>query len=226
MTRIIDIPFSQNVTYPHPLTSRGDYPIAIGGDLSWMRLLMAYAHGIFPWYNDGPILWWYTSPRFVLFPDELKVSKSLRKAMNKEEYSITFDHSFSQVMQSCADVARRGQHGTWLNDEMIEAYTYLHQLGWAHSTEIWVDDSLVGGLYGILIGNIFFGESMFTARSNASKIAFVHTVKHLQDMGCTVIDCQQETAHLASFGARLIDGRDFYNKLKNNWLQDRIPFGH
>lgn len=225
MVRIIDIPFSQNVTFPHPLTSRGDYPIAFGGDLLWERLLMAYAHGIFPWYNEDPMLWWYTSPRFVLFPDELRVSKSLSKQMNKDEYAITFDRAFGPVMNACASVSRKGQSGTWLNDDMIEAYTHLHQLGWAHSTEIWVADRLVGGLYGILIGSIFFGESMFTTQSNASKIAFVHTVRHLRQMGCTVIDCQQETVHLASFGARLIDGQDFYDKLRSNWLQDRIPFG-
>lgn len=224
MARIIDIPFTQNVTFPHPLTSRGDFPIAVGGDLFWERLLMAYAHGIFPWYNEAPMLWWFTNPRFVLFPEELQVSKSLRRELGKHHYHITFDQSFGHVMSACATVRRKGQQGTWLNEEMISAYTYLHQLGWAHSTEVWDDGELVAGLYGILMGRIFFGESMFTTRSNASKIAFVHTVSHLQKNGCTLIDCQQETPHLASFGARLIDGVDFYYRLKENWLQDRIPY--
>lgn len=225
MARIIDIPFTQNVTFPHPLTSRGDYPIAIGGDLYWERLLMAYSHGIFPWYNEEPILWWYTSPRFVLFPDELKVSKSLKKEMMRDTWTITFDRAFATVMESCATVSRKGQSGTWLNDEMKAVYTHLHHLGWAHSAEVWEGDTLIGGLYGILIGNIFFGESMFTTRSNASKMAFVHTVRHLQNKGCSLIDCQQETAHLASFGARMIDGLDFYGRLKKNWLANRIAFG-
>lgn len=176
----------------------------MGGDLTPQRLLEAYRKGIFPWFNEGePILWWSPDPRMVLFPDELRISRSLSKELKKSDYQIRADHRFSEVMQACA-APRKGQTGTWIHPEMIAAYTTLHEMKFAHSVEMWVDDELVGGLYGIALGQIFFGESMFSRAPNASKIAFVHLVKQVQEWGFGLIDCQVKTNHLASLGAREI----------------------
>lgn len=178
--------------------------LAMGGDLTPQRLLEAYRKGIFPWFNEGePILWWSPDPRMVLFPDELRISRSLSKELKKSDYQIRADHRFSEVMQACA-APRKGQAGTWIHHEMIAAYTTLHEMKFAHSVEMWVDDELVGGLYGIALGQIFFGESMFSRAPNASKIAFVHLVKQVQEWGFGLIDCQVKTNHLASLGAREI----------------------
>lgn len=178
--------------------------LAMGGDLTPQRLLEAYRKGIFPWFNEGePILWWSPDPRMVLFPDELRISRSLSKELKKSDYQIRADHRFSEVMQACA-APRKGQTGTWIHPEMIAAYTTLHEMKFAHSVEMWVDDELVGGLYGIALGQIFFGESMFSRAPNASKIAFVHLVKQVQEWGFGLIDCQVKTNHLASLGAREI----------------------
>ncbi|MEI2768897.1 MAG: leucyl/phenylalanyl-tRNA--protein transferase [Nitrosomonas sp.] len=178
--------------------------LAMGGDLTPQRLLEAYRKGIFPWFNEGePILWWSPDPRMVLFPDELRISRSLSKELKKSDYQIRADHRFSEVMQACA-APRKGQAGTWIHPEMIAAYTTLHEMKFAHSVEMWVDDELVGGLYGIALGQIFFGESMFSRAPNASKIAFVHLVKQVQEWGFGLIDCQVKTNHLASLGAREI----------------------
>lgn len=178
--------------------------LAMGGDLTPQRLLEAYRKGIFPWFNEGePILWWSPDPRMVLFPDELRISRSLSKELKKSDYQIRADHRFSEVMQACA-APRKGQAGTWIHPEMIAAYTTLHEMKFAHSVEMWVDGELVGGLYGIALGQIFFGESMFSRTPNASKIAFVHLVKQVQEWGFGLIDCQVKTNHLASLGAREI----------------------
>lgn len=178
--------------------------LAMGGDLTPQRLLEAYRKGIFPWFNEGePILWWSPDPRMVLFPDELRISRSLSKELKKSNYQIRADHRFSEVMQACA-APRKGQAGTWIHPEMIAAYTTLHEMKFAHSVEMWMDDELVGGLYGIALGQIFFGESMFSRVPNASKIAFVHLVKQVQEWGFGLIDCQVKTNHLASLGAREI----------------------
>ncbi|MEQ1721150.1 MAG: leucyl/phenylalanyl-tRNA--protein transferase [Nitrosomonas sp.] len=178
--------------------------LAMGGDLTPQRLLEAYRKGIFPWFNEGePILWWSPDPRMVLFPDELRISRSLSKELKKSNYQIRADHRFSEVMQACA-APRKGQAGTWIHPEMIAAYTTLHEMKFAHSVEMWMDDELVGGLYGIALGQIFFGESMFSRAPNASKIAFVHLVKQVQEWGFGLIDCQVKTNHLASLGAREI----------------------
>ncbi len=187
--------------------------LAAGGDLSLQRLITAYRAGIFPWFNEGePILWWSPDPRMVLFPAELKISRSLRKTLKKDQYAIYFDRDFSQVMQACA-APRNGQSGTWIHPEMIAAYTQLHQMGLAHSVEVWIDNALVGGLYGVALGKVFFGESMFSTVTDASKIAFVHLVKHLQDWNYGLIDCQIKTAHLASLGAREIPRTEFSQQL-------------
>ncbi len=187
--------------------------LAAGGDLSPQRLLEAYSKGIFPWFNEGePILWWSPNPRMVLFPDELNISRSLRKTLKKEHYQIRTDCSFAQVMQACA-ATRKGQAGTWIHPEMITAYTALHEMGLAHSIETWIDGMLVGGLYGVSLGKVFFGESMFSLVPDASKIAFVHLVKQLQTWNFGLIDCQVRTNHLASLGAREISRMEFSQQL-------------
>ena len=187
--------------------------LAAGGDLSPQRLIDAYSHGIFPWFNAGePILWWSPSPRMVLFPSALSVSRSLKKTLRNRVYEVRWDQAFTQVMQGCAQ-ARKGQSGTWISPVMIEAYTQLHRRGIAHSAETWVDGELVGGLYGIALGRMFYGESMFTTVTDASKIAFVHLVWQLRRWGFGMIDCQMKTAHLSSFGAREIPRADFVRRL-------------
>lgn len=190
--------------------------LAAGGDLSPQRLLAAYCKGIFPWFNEeDPILWWSPDPRMVLFPDELKVSRSLRKVLKRAQYEIRTDYNFMQVMQVCA-APRKGQPGTWIHPEMVAAYTALHEMGLAHSVETWVGDQLVGGLYGVALGKVFFGESMFSRVPDASKIAFVHLVRQLKDWNFNVIDCQVKTAHLASLGAREIPRTEFTQILESS----------
>jgi leucyl/phenylalanyl-tRNA---protein transferase len=188
--------------------------LAVGGDLSPSRLIEAYRHGIFPWFNEGePILWWSPDPRMVLFPQELKISRSLRKTLKRGNYEIRADSAFKQVMEACA--APRGEHtGTWIHADMIAAYGRLHEIGMAHSMETWIEGELVGGLYGVGQGKMFFGESMFSRVSDASKIAFVHLVAQLQRWGFEMIDCQMKTEHLASLGAREISRNEFRQKLK------------
>jgi leucyl/phenylalanyl-tRNA--protein transferase len=165
---------SDKISFPPPYLAEEDGLLAVGGDLSQERLLKAYSIGIFPWYSeDSPILWWSPDPRLVLFPSELNVSRSLRQFINKGIFTVTMNTAFEQVIQCCADTSRTGQSGTWITDEMIRAYTGLHRAGHAHSVEAWHNSELVGGLYGIIMGRMFFGESMFTKMSNASKVAFV-----------------------------------------------------
>jgi leucyl/phenylalanyl-tRNA--protein transferase len=209
---------SDDLAFPDPALAE-DGLLAVGGDLSSERLVLAYKNGIFPWYNPGdPILWWSPNPRFVLFPDELKVSKSMRPYFNQKKYRVTFDTVFEQVIDQCAKVKRPGQEdlGTWITDEMRTAYISLHHKGLVHSVEVWKDQELVGGLYGLAIGNIFFGESMFALAPNASKFGFIVLVKRLKDLGYKLIDCQQETTHLGSLGARAIDLSEFKMFLKGN----------
>ncbi|MGH8684406.1 MAG: leucyl/phenylalanyl-tRNA--protein transferase [Nitrosospira sp.] len=200
-------PLSSALTKPNGL-------LAVGGDLSPQRLIEAYRHGIFPWFNEGePILWWSPDPRMVLFPGELKISRSLRKALKKSNYEIRVDSAFSEVMQACAK-PRREHPGTWIHAGMISAYTALHEMGLAHSVEVWIDGKLMGGLYGVAQGRMFFGESMFSHASDASKIAFVHLVTQLERRGFRMIDCQMKTAHLASLGGREIPRKEFSQRLK------------
>jgi leucyl/phenylalanyl-tRNA---protein transferase len=176
--------------------------LAVGGDLRPERLLLAYSRGIFPWYGEGlPILWHSPDPRFVLTASELQVSRSLRKAIRKQPYRIRYDTAFREVITACRDVPRPGQEGTWITDEMVEAYCVLHRLGFAHSAEAWDGDQLVGGLYGVSLGGAYFGESMFASAPDASKIAFVHLIESLRDRDIELIDCQVYTDHLARFGA-------------------------
>ena len=189
--------------------------LAMGGDLSPMRLLNAYANGIFPWYNEGePILWWSLDPRLVIRPGEMKVSKSLRHVINAGKFEVRIDTAFRSVMQHCAATPREGQDGTWISNDILEAYCKLHELGFAHSFETWLDGQLVGGLYGVAIGQAFFGESMFHTVSDASKVALVHLAAFLQKSGGGLIDCQIFNPHLASLGAHNISRSDYLRRLR------------
>lgn len=204
-----------------PLTSALTHPnglLAAGADLSLERLLAAYRQGIFPWYSrDEPILWWSPDPRMVLIPSELKVSRSLAKTLRNRGHEIRFDSAFAAVIDGCASRGANhgsGAIGTWITDEMRAAYLRLHELGYAHSAETWIDGELAGGLYGVAIGRMFYGESMFTRVRDASKIAMVHLVRRLQRRGYGMIDCQMHTAHLASLGARAIPRSEFSLRLQ------------
>ena len=202
-----------------PLSKALDAPnglLCAGGDLSPERLIDAYRRGIFPWFSEGdPILWWSPDPRMVLFPEELKVSRSLARAVKRGAFEIRVDHDFRAVIEACA-APRDGRAGTWIVPEMIAGYTALHERGFAHSVEAYSDGALVGGLYGVGLGSAFFGESMFTRVPDASKVALVHLVERLRAARCRVIDCQQATAHLASLGAREIPRRAFAQLLKES----------
>jgi leucyl/phenylalanyl-tRNA--protein transferase len=184
--------------------------LAVGGDLSPPRLLAAYRTGVFPWFSDGqPILWWSPDPRMVLYVDEFRISRSLAKRVRARVFDVRVDTAFRAVIQTCADTPRVGQGGTWITSEMVDAYCELHRMGFAHSVESWREDRLVGGLYGLALGRMFFGESMFAHETDASKVALVHLVAKLQRLGVPVADCQQETAHLAAFGARPVPRERF-----------------
>lgn len=188
-------PLEQALTHPDGL-------LAVGGDLNPSRIMVAYRRGIFPWYDKHqPILWWSPSQRMVLFPEYLKVSRSLRKTIRRHTFTVTFDQSFESVIQACATIPRHHQRGTWITPEILEAYCQLHLYEFAHSVEVWLNERLVGGLYGVALGKIFCGESMFSHVTDASKIAFVYLVRQLQKWGFGLIDCQVYTNHLASLGA-------------------------
>jgi leucyl/phenylalanyl-tRNA--protein transferase len=190
--------------------------LAIGGDLSPERLLLAYQSGIFPWFEDGePITWWSPDPRMVLFLDELVVSKSMRNILNRNIFTVTFNQNFRDVISNCQNIKRDGQDGTWITNDMIEAYCKLNELGIAKSIEVWQDDELVGGLYGIDLGLVFCGESMFSKVSNASKVAFISLVKQLQQHNYKLLDCQVYNPHLESLGCREIDRVQFMDLLRN-----------
>lgn len=193
--------------------------LAVGGDLSQERLLLAYRMGIFPWFGeDEPILWWSPDPRLVLYPDNLKISKSLKKVIRQGRFKVTMDQAFDQVIRACADIRVQNDEPTWIIDAMIDAYSRLHTSGAAHSVEVWGNGDLAGGLYGVALGKCFFGESMFTRVTNASKVAFVHLVDFLTAHTFELIDCQVPTAHLVRFGARTIPRGLFLEQL-NNALQ-------
>lgn len=206
---------TKEIVFPPVEMADEDGLLAMGGDLSTERLLEAYRNGIFPWYNEGePIFWWSPDPRCVLFPDELKISKSMHTVLQNGRFRFVFNKNFKQVMENCKAITRKDQDGTWIQPAIIEAYTTLHQMGYAICAEAWKDGELVGGAYGIKLGNIFFGESMFSKESNASKFAFIHLVHHLQQQQVVLIDCQIYTEHLASLGARMITRKEFISNLK------------
>jgi leucyl/phenylalanyl-tRNA--protein transferase len=196
---------SQKLVFPSPHLASHEGLLAVGGDLSINRLLLAYRLGIFPWYSEGePILWWSPDPRLVLYPDELKTSRSLNKVIKRRAFKVTMDRAFEEVISECARVRLETQEGTWIVDEMVSAYCRLHTAGFAHSVEAWQEGRLAGGLYGVSLGKCFFGESMFTRVTNASKVALVALVNHLKALRFDLIDCQIATTHLKRFGAREI----------------------
>ena len=210
------------VQFPDPNDIEGDI-VAVGGDLSPEMLLSAYRQGIFPWYSDeDPILWWSLDPRFVIFPTRLHISTSLKKAIRKKEYRLTLDEAFDGVIDGCRNSSRPGQDGTWITDEMSEAYIRLHTLGYAHSVEAWSGDDLCAGVYGVSLGGCFYGESMFARHTNASKIAFAALGGVLVDSGFGLIDCQQHTRHLASFGAVDMPRRNFLIALERELKKPTI----
>ena len=208
---------SEDLVFPSPHLATNEGLLAVGGDLTPGRLILAYSTGIFPWYSEGePILWWSPDPRLVLYPDKLRISKSLTKTINKGTFRVTFDHAFERVIKECARVRLENRQGTWIVDDMVKAYCRLHDIGFAHSVEAWQGDRLAGGLYGVSLGKSFFGESMFTRVSNASKVALVALVKSLHRLKFAMIDCQITTGHLTRFGAREIPREQYLEELNDS----------
>lgn len=208
---------NEELVFPpvHLATSEG--LLAVGGDLSVQRLLLAYQSGIFPWYSESePLLWWAPDPRLVLFPHELIVSRSLGKTLRRKKYSVSMDTDFSTVIASCANIPRKEQNGTWITDNMMDAYLQLHRRGYAHSVETWYHGKIVGGLYGVALGRCFFGESMFSTCSDASKVALVHLARFAIQNGFAFIDCQVHSDHLCRLGARNISRRQYMKLLARN----------
>lgn len=206
---------TDKIAFPPPHLASRDGLLAIGGDLSEKRLLLAYRMGIFPWFSDEePIMWWSPDPRLVLYPDEIRISKSLKKTIKKDVFQVTMDQAFNRVINECARVRRGKNQGTWIVNDMIKAYCRLHESGFAHSVEAWHEGKLAGGLYGVSLGRCFFGESMFTRISNASKVAFVKLVEYLKALSFDMIDCQVTTEHLMRFGAREIPRKYFLEQLE------------
>jgi leucyl/phenylalanyl-tRNA--protein transferase len=204
----------ERLIFPDPALAEPDGLLAIDGDLSTERLLLAYRSGIFPWYSDdSPILWYSPHKRFVLYPAELKVSKSMRQVLRLDKFTITQNKCFADVMEACSIIERTGQHGTWITEDMKTAYCQLHTLGRAHSVEVWEQDNLVGGFYGVQVGNVFCGESMFSKVSNASKTALVWLCQLAR---YDLIDCQVHTEHLESMGARMVPREEYMKMLRNN----------
>jgi len=207
---------SKALFFPPVSEADEDGILAVGGDLSPERLLLAYKNGIFPWFeSDDPILWWSPDPRMVLFFDELVISKSMRNILNRNIFKVTFNQNFREVISNCKNMKRNGQSGTWITNDMTEAYIQLHELGIAKSVEVWENDRLVGGLYGVDLGDIFCGESMFSKVSNASKVAFIALAKQLQNENYKLLDCQVYNDHLATLGCREIERENFIQILKD-----------
>ncbi len=201
--------------FPHPSLADPDGLLAIGGDLSETRLLMAYSQGIFPWYGPGsPILWWCPEPRLLLYPDQVHIPKSLRRVINSEKFRVSSDTAFEMVIENCSLVTRPGWNGTWLVPEMIEAYIRLHKAGVAHSFETWQGSCLKGGIYGVALGKAFFGESMYYHAPDASKVALVHLMRFLKENGYHFMDCQQTTRHMLRFGAHEVSRNEFLKQLE------------
>lgn len=204
----------QELIFPPVHLAEPDGLLAMGGDLSTERLILAYRSGIFPWYEGQVPLWWCPNPRFVLFPEKLRISKSMRQLLKKEAFRFTVNTHFASVIRSCKTSSRKDQQGTWITDEVEAAYCLLHESGYAHSAEAWVGSKLAGGLYGVKMGKVFFGESMFSHVSNASKFAFIRYIQLLQQEGIELIDCQVYTPHLESLGAEMIPREAFMKQLK------------
>lgn len=214
---------NEELHFPDPREANVDGVLAIGGDLRPDRLLFAYEIGVFPWYNPPePVIWWSPNPRCVLYTDELRVSKSMRNVFNQKKFSITYDEAFREVIEGCRDAPRSHQDGTWISSEIIDSFTWLHKLGVAHSVEVWESGKLVGGLYGISLGRMFFGESMFSLVSNASKAGFIHLVHTLNKMDFKLVDCQIYNDHLGRLGATEIPRDNFLMELDEALKKDTI----
>ena len=213
---------NETISFPPADHATEEGVLAVGGDLSPERLIEAYKNGIFPWYSEGdPIIWWSPDPRFVIFPDAARISRSMKKILNRKVFTITFDRSFEEVVEGCS-APRKNERGTWISSEMRRAYLRLHEIGLAHSVEAWRDGRLAGGLYGISLGRNFFGESMFTRVPNASKAAFITLARFLSENSFNIIDCQVYTAHLESLGAVHIDRKRFMEIIKSSRPEDTI----
>ena len=211
---------SDEIAFPHPRLASENGLLAVGGELTPDWLVLAYQNGIFPWFEEEGEFYWYSpDPRFVLFPDDLKVHKSMRSIFNNNRFRYTLDTAFEEVIGRCAQSPRQGQFGTWISSAFLKGYSQLHELGIAHSVEVWEEEELIGGLYGIGLGKIFFGESMFAEVSNASKAGFITLVRALKQSGYKLIDCQAPTPHLASLGATNIPREDFLERLHQNALE-------
>ncbi|MDQ6761017.1 MAG: leucyl/phenylalanyl-tRNA--protein transferase [Bacteroidota bacterium] len=205
----------EQTNFPPVELADADGLLAIGGSLSFERLINAYKNGIFPWYNEGePACWYSPDPRFVLFPSKLKVSHSMKAVLKKNEFTFSIDLDFADVIRNCRKAKRKSEPGTWISDEIEHAYTDLFKKGFAHSAETWKNNKLIGGLYGVQMDSVFFGESMFASESNASKFAFINYVKTLEKQGVKLVDCQVYTAHLESLGAEFISRKEFISLLK------------
>lgn len=204
----------KEIFFPPVHLAEPDGLLAMGGDLSPERLLLAYKSGIFPWYEDETILWWCPDPRFVLYPKNLKIHKTIKSLQSKSVFSFTVNKDFESVIHHCREIKRPGQWGTWITAEVEKAYCKMHEQGYAHSAEVWKDGTLVGGLYGIKLGKVFFGESMFSKVSNASRFAFIQFVQQLKKEGIELIDCQVYTSYLESFGATMIPRKEFIAELQ------------
>ena len=208
---------TNELVFPHPKMKAAEGILAVGGDLSSERIITAYLHGIFPWYNeDEPILWWFLAPRLILIPEKIKISKSMRNIINRNVFRCTVNQAFDQVINACSGILRPGQSDTWIHPDMRLAYSNLHELGVAWSVETWMNGELVGGLYGLNLGKIFFGESMFARESNASKFALIYLAQKLYREGYMFLDCQQDTPHLRTLGAELMGEDDFLMSLRKN----------
>jgi len=208
------------ISFPHPDSAHESGVLAIGGDLELERLLLAYQYGIFPWYNeDEPIVWWHPDPRFVLYPSEVTVAKSMRSIFNQNKYRVTIDQQFSEVIYHCKYTDRKDQDGTWISDDIIEAYSDLHDSGYAHSVEVWSGDEVVGGLYGISLGKVFYGESMFSHESNASKVALIALARLLEQRNFYLIDCQIGNPHLEKMGGKHIPRSEFLKCMQKNTFE-------
>ena len=205
---------TDEIMFPNPEFAEEEGLLAVGGDLRWERLLLAYCNGIFPWYNDeDPILWWCPKPRFIIKPNEVKISKSMKRVFNKGEFKITFDNDFQGVISKCKEL-RENKEGTWITDDMKEAYINLFNKGFASSVEVYKNEKLVGGLYGVKIGRCFFGESMFSTETNASKLALISMCKKLEREGYLFLDCQMHTNHLESMGGKFVSWEEFKEMLQ------------
>jgi leucyl/phenylalanyl-tRNA--protein transferase len=208
---------SEKIAFPPPHLALKEGLLAMGGDLSQQRLLLAYRMGIFPWFSENdPIMWWSPDPRLVLYPDDIKISRTLKKILKKEMFTVTIDTAFERVINACAQIRIEKKEGTWIVQEMVDAYCRLHEAGFAHSVEAWHQGQLAGGLYGLSLGRSFFGESMFTRISNASSVALVRLVEYLKAQSFDMVDCQISTAHMIRFGAREIPRSIFLKQLKKS----------